>query len=129
MSAVLQSVTQQLQSIHILNANHGGIMKLKSWILTVAIIAAFGCGDDEETRQQAQRNCSTFVDAWCTKIDSCLAEDAFEDCVSLIRQEINCGAAVETGEQFDQCLTDIDQTTCAAIDSLPASCNGAILTE
>lgn len=97
-------------------------------ILVFGLLVA-SCSDDEETAREARANCDAFLEAWCEKVDSCFDEDAYADCLSIIRQELNCGAAVETGSQYEQCRTDIESTTCAAIDGPPASCQGVILVE
>lgn len=103
-------------------------MKTRSVIVGLLLATAtFACGDDSE---EAQKDCENFVNAWCTKVDSCTENDDFDSCLSLIRQDINCGAAVETSDQYDRCISDIDTVTCDTLDgTLPASCSGAIVVE
>lgn len=101
-------------------------MKLRHLLLILSILS-LSCGDDSE---QAQADCDTFVDRYCTKVNSCTAEDDFDSCLSIVRQDINCAAAVETTDSYSRCLSEIDAMTCETIDgTLPASCNGAIVLE
>ena len=101
-------------------------MKLRHFLLLLALLTT-SCGDDSE---QAQADCDAFVDRFCTKVDSCTTEEDIDSCLSIVRQDINCAAAVETNDSYSRCLSEIDAMTCETIDgTLPASCNGAIVIE
>lgn len=91
----------------------------------VAFIFLTACGDEDY--QQAVDRCENLMTTLCEKSASTCTQSSYEDCATIFRQNLNCGAAIDTSNQYDRCISDINASSCPAFDALPASCANVII--
>lgn len=94
-----------------------------SLLLLLLTILGSGCPDVE----LAIERCETLQDRYCSRVDDCNLLLSRDRCLSEVRQNIDCGDAVDTTDDYDRCIDDIDTAACSSLDELPASCRGVIL--
>lgn len=83
------------------------------------------CG--EENYQQAIDRCENLMTTLCEKSAATCAQSSYQDCETIFRQQMNCGAAIDTSNQYDRCIADIKNSSCPAFDMLPSSCANVII--
>ena len=86
-------------------------------------LAIAGCPDVE----LAVERCEDIQDQYCERVEACDLLLSKEDCLSEVRQDLDCGDAFDTTDDYDRCIDEIQQSTCGSLDDLPASCHGVIL--
>lgn len=102
-----------------------------TFIVILALCFSTACGDDDDGPTPVEQ-CDAFIDTLCDKEVECGAYDTHADCVDFQQSGFDCGDAVEIGNNYDSCLDDIEEQTCAQWTStpdLPASCTDIIIVD
>lgn len=98
-------------------------------LYAITLICSIACGGNV-SQEEAVEMCEDFLDTYCIKKDDCSFFTDREECISSLKTEIDCGAAVDVSDSYDRCIEDLESSTCNTFtfDELPASCKEVILT-
>lgn len=122
------------------------MQRFGAWALAAVLVTA--CGDDDEEKTPVEK-CKDLINTFCDRVTSCaedheLLDDSYSpaelesDCRDSIQAKLTCQDAVDVGDGYGKCLSDVKAFSCeTSNDALratppviadpPSSCLGQIL--
>ena len=102
---------------------------LSASVLLLALVTGCGGGSGNSAAQK----CDSLVSLLCARAIECLNDGTTQDqCVSLVKTDLNCADADAVSSTYDACVSDVQSTSCTLLlanntINLPATCMDVIL--
>ena len=105
--------------------------------LVAFVLLLSGCS--VETGDEAKDKCRDLVKDWCSKAIGCFVDrgdlaasreaSELDSCRKTGESTIECGAAVKTSDNYDECMSTVHAIECGDVSSdakLPSQCKAVI---